>query len=172
VEPSKTYLPEMSREAVGAFAGPALARLTARRSSAGAGTARDQGPRQSKLRHAVGRLIQQHRAAAALRERRGQATVDFLQPVRVWTEDGREFTLLSHDLSVTGIRVIAPRSLLGQKLRVLHPGVVRGEPTCLVIRVVWSSAVGDELFENGGIFLDVVPGAPARLRLFSAGAEG
>jgi hypothetical protein len=125
-----------------------------------------------RTRHAVGRLILQHRAAAARRERRGQAPVDFLQPVRVWTEDGREFTLLSYDLSFTGIRVIAPRSLLGQKLRVLYPEGSHGEPSCFAIRVVWSSAVGDELFENGGVFLDTAPAAPARLRLFSAGGEG
>jgi hypothetical protein len=103
------------------------------------------------VRRAVRAIIRRHRAAEQV-ERRGQDRIDFIQPVRVRTDDGRERHLLSRDLSTTGIRLIATRSLLGQKMRLF---LGEGENTCsLAVRVLWTCAVGDDLFENGCMFLD------------------
>lgn len=116
------------------------------------------GPRrhevqQQKVRRAVRRLVRRYRADARV-ERRRQDRLDFIQPVQVETEDGRTWTLLSRDLSPTGIRLIGTRHLLGQKVRVRIPGPGDGEPACFVVRVLWTCSVGDDLYENGGTFLE------------------
>ena len=103
------------------------------------------------VRRAVRGLIRRHRATQQV-ERRGHDRVDFIQPVRVLTEDQRERRLLSRDLSTTGIRLISSRSFLGQKVRVI---IGEGEDACsLLVRVLWTCAVGDELYENGCMFLE------------------
>jgi hypothetical protein len=88
-------------------------------------------------------------------ERRRQGRFDFVHPVQVETEEGREFTLLSCDVSPSGIRVVAPFSLLGKKIRVVLPDTARDLPRCFYARVVWSSLVGDGLYENGAAFLGI-----------------
>src|SRR5436309_886218 len=70
--------------------------------------------RQQKIERTLGRLIRRYRVTAARKERRHQNRVDYIQPVEVWTEDGHEMTLLSRDLSLTGIRLISARTLLGE----------------------------------------------------------
>jgi hypothetical protein len=114
---------------------------------------------QAAVRRAVRRLIRAHRAAERARvERRDQDRVDFVQPVKVRTEDGRELTLLSRDLSPTGIRLVGTRRLLGQKVRVR---LGANDASCeLLVRVLWTCAVGDDLYENGGAFVEVTD-APA-----------
>jgi hypothetical protein len=109
---------------------------------------------QEKVRRAVRRLIRQHKAGARVGRRR-QDRINFVQPVQVETEDGHTCTLLSRDLSPTGIRLIGTRRLLGQKVRVRIP-CPEGEPVCFRVRVLWMCAVGDDLFENGGTFLEAV----------------
>ena len=91
---------------------------------------------------------------AAQPERREQDRIDFIQPVRVLTADGQEHHVLSRDLSPSGIRLIASRSLLGQKIDVLIPGTRESEATWFRVRVLWTCVVGDDLFENGGMFVD------------------
>ena len=71
------------------------------------------------------------------------------------TDDQREMSLLSRDLSTTGIRLIGTRSLLGQKVRVLLPRSDSPEPWSFLVRILWTCTVGDNLFENGGSFLEV-----------------
>jgi hypothetical protein len=110
---------------------------------------------QDDVRRAVRRLIRDHKAAAARVERRGQDRLDFIQPVKVRAEDNSEFTLLSRDLSSSGIRLVGTRRLLGHKLRVTIPQVEAGPPYHFVVRILWTCAVGDDLFENGGNFLAV-----------------
>ena len=103
------------------------------------------------VRRAVRGIIRRHRAEQQV-ERRSQDRVDFIQSVRVIAEDQRERHLLSRDLSTTGIRLIATRSLLGQKIRVI---IGEGEEAYpLLVPVLWTCAVGDDLFENGCMFLD------------------
>jgi hypothetical protein len=116
---------------------------------------RQEQSQQRDIQRAVRELIQQYQAAAGRVERREQDRVDFIQQVKVRTEDQREFTLLSRDISSTGIRLISGRRFLGQKLRVLIPGAVSAQPWSFVVRILWTCAVGDELFENGGTFMEV-----------------
>ena len=128
--------------------------------------AQEEQHQQQRIRAAVQELIGRHRAAGPV-ERREEDRVDFIQPVRVRTEDGREFTLLSRDVSPAGIRLIGTRRLLGQKVRVLiagpeggpngTPAPAAGRPLCFLVRILWTCALGDDLFENGGMFLDALP---------------
>jgi PilZ domain-containing protein len=117
--------------------------------------ARQQQDQQQAVRRAVRKLIRAHRASAAAIERRGQDRIDFIQPVTVRTEDGHEFTLLSRDLSPTGIRLIGTRRLLGQKVRVLVPRPGGEAAWSFLVRILWTCAVGEDLFENGGAFMEV-----------------
>ena len=100
------------------------------------------------------RLIRQHKAAARI-ERRVEDRLDFIQSVKVRTEDGREHTLLSRDLSSTGIRLVGTVRLLGQKVRVSFAADAGSEPSHFTVRILWTCAIGDDLFENGGSFLNV-----------------
>ncbi len=100
-------------------------------------------------------LIKEHKEAAKQRERRGQMRVDFIQPVKVRMEDGKEFVQMSRDLSTTGIRLLGTRRLLGHKIRLIL-AAKDGTAVTLAARILWTCAVGDDLFENGGNFLEVV----------------
>jgi len=111
---------------------------------------------QHAVQKAIRRLIKQHRSHAKENERRGQARVDFIHPVKVRTEEGIEYTLVSRDISATGIRLLGTRRLLGQKVQIDLPAG-EGEPTCrLAVRILWTCALGEDLFENGGNFLELL----------------
>ncbi len=112
--------------------------------------------RQRLIQRAIRRLLRQHQQPGAAVERRRQDRMDFIQPVQVQAEDGRQFTLLSRDLSPTGIRLVGTRRLLGQKVRVELPAPAGGEPCTFVVRILWTCAIGDDLFENGGTFLEII----------------
>ena len=116
---------------------------------------RQEQEHQQGVRRAVDQLLRESPAGGVSSvERRGQDRVDFVQTVTVRTEDGDECTLLSRDLSPTGIRLVGTRRLLGQKVRVFVPR--SGQPPYeFLVRVLWTCAVGDGLFENGGAFLEV-----------------
>jgi hypothetical protein len=119
---------------------------------------RQEQQQQAGLHQVVGRLLQQYRGGTrGPVERREQGRSDFVQPIPVRTEDGQEFTLLSRDLSPTGIRLLGTRRLLGQKVRVRLPGSNGDGPWCFLVRILWTCAVGEDLFENGGEFLEAVP---------------
>jgi hypothetical protein len=79
---------------------------------------------------------------------------EHLQPVRVVTAGGRVFTFLSRAPSPSCIRLIGTRGLLGQKVRVLFPS---GAPRGRVMRILWTCPAGDDLVENGGVFLADAP---------------
>ncbi len=110
---------------------------------------------QRDINRAVRDLTKQYRLNATQVERRKQDRVDFIQPVGVRTEDDREFTLLSRDLSPTGIRLISTRRFLGQKLRLRISSGNSARPWIFLVRILWTCAVGDDLYENGGTFLTV-----------------
>ena len=101
-------------------------------------------------------IIRQHRKRARDQERRSQARIDFVLPVKVQSEDGKEYTLLTRDLSTTGVRLIGTRRLLGQKVHMLLPHEPGAAPHRLLVRILWTCAVGDDLFENGGSFMELV----------------
>ena len=121
---------------------------------------RQEQSHQARIQRAIQQLIERHRAATGKLERREQDRIDFIQPVKVQAEDGRESTLLSRDLSSTGIRLIGSRSLLGQKVRILIPRE-EADPWGFLVRILWTCAISDDLFENGGTFLEMVAGQPA-----------
>jgi hypothetical protein len=112
--------------------------------------------RQRLIQRAVRRLVRAHRAAGSPNERRQQDRIDFVQPVSVHLEDGRQFVLLSRDLSLTGIRLVGTRRLLGQKVRVHIPQGENSTPVAFLVRILWTCAIGDDLFENGGTFLEIL----------------
>jgi hypothetical protein len=114
---------------------------------------RQEQSQQEQVSRAVRALLRQRETAAQV-ERRGEERTEFVQPVQVFAEDGREFTLLTRDLSTTGIRLIGTHRLLGQKLRVLIPSPTGGLSE-FCVRILWTCPVGDDLVENGGTFLAV-----------------
>ena len=107
---------------------------------------------QSAIQSAVSRIIDHHQSGAGRVERRERGRVDFVQTVKVLTEDGREFTLLTRDLSQTGLRLVGTRRLLGQKVHVFIPSPDGGTFDFLV-RILWTCPVGEDLIENGGAFV-------------------
>jgi hypothetical protein len=112
---------------------------------------------QRDIHVAVHQLVQQYQNAASRVERREEDRIDFIQPVKVITEDNREFTLLTRDLSSTGLRLVGTRRLLGQKVRVLIP---YGDSTLdFLVRILWTCPVGEDLVENGGTFQSVTTGS-------------
>jgi hypothetical protein len=121
--------------------------------------------RQRTIQRALRQLIRDYKAEASRTERRQHGRIDFIQPVKVLTQDRRELTLLTRDISTTGIRLISTRSLLGQKVRVQIPRGEQQEPRCFLVRILWTCAVGDDLFENGGSFLEMVAATPEPLKV-------
>lgn len=115
---------------------------------------RQEQVQQRGIQRAIREIIHHHRGAARI-ERREDDRIEFVQPVKVRTEDGREFTLLTRDLSATGIRLIGTRRFLGQKIRVTIPIADSTKTREFVVRILWTCAVGDDLVENGGTFLEV-----------------
>jgi hypothetical protein len=111
---------------------------------------------QQDVRRAVERLVGQPQGGAGGVERREQGRVDFIQQVQVTTEDNRTFTLLTRDLSATGLRLIGTRRLLGQKVRVRI--AAGGADFDFTVRVLWTCPVGEDLVENGGTFISVAGG--------------
>lgn len=110
---------------------------------------------QQLVQRAIRKIMRESRQARQKEDRRREDRIDFMQPVVVQTEDGKQYTLLSRDLSLTGIRLISTRRFLGQKLQVRLPV---GEATCaFLVRILWTCAIGDDLFENGGSFVELLP---------------
>ena len=109
---------------------------------------------QQTIVKAIKKLIKQHKTRAKTDERRGQERVDFIQPVKIRTEDGKEIALLSRDLSATGVRLLGTKRLLGQKVQLELPSDEK--PCRLLVRILWTCAVGDDLFENGGSFVELL----------------
>jgi hypothetical protein len=125
---------------------------------ASASPLRERQQRQQQVIHdAVHALVEQYRAAVAQQERRETDRITFIQPVSVELPDGRLHAVLTKDISPSGLRLLGGRSLLGQKLRVTVPRP-DGTPVVFLVRVLWSCMVGDDLYENGGSFLEVVQG--------------
>jgi hypothetical protein len=116
---------------------------------------REEQSQQRDIQKAIRTIIRRHRAEDGRVERRGQDRIDFIQPVTVVTDDERQYTLLSRDLSVSGIRLVGTRRFLGQKLHVLIPRDDDPTPWTFRVQILWTCAIGDDLVENGGRFIEV-----------------
>jgi hypothetical protein len=121
--------------------------------------ARVEQSHQRNVQLAVAELMRHEREVAQQVERRSEDRIDFIHPVKLLTEDQREITLLSRDLSTTGIRLLGTRRLLGQKVRVLIDRGPDAPTWSFLVRILWTCVVGDDLIENGGAFLeaDILP---------------
>ncbi|MSU77620.1 MAG: hypothetical protein EXS16_05940 [Gemmataceae bacterium] len=64
---------------------------------------------------------------------------------------------MSRDLSATGVRLLGTKRLLGNKVQLTLPTGADQPPCRLLVRILWTCAVGGDLFENGGIFLELLP---------------
>jgi hypothetical protein len=127
---------------------------------------------QRVVQRAVRQVMRRYKEDQAARdERRREERVDYGQPVKVWTTDGRVLTVLGRDLSLTGIRLLCTRSLLGQRVRVQLPRGDKAGPCSLLVRILWTCAIGDDLFENGGTFLEVVTEPAGHLKVLTADGE-
>jgi hypothetical protein len=115
---------------------------------------RQEQAQQVGIQKAVREIIRHYRGGNRV-ERREEDRIDFVQPVKVKLEDGHEFTLLTRDLSSTGIRLIGTRRFLGQKIRVTVPTADNSTSWDFIVRVLWTCTVGDDLIENGGTFVDL-----------------
>jgi hypothetical protein len=106
-----------------------------------------------RIQEAVHELVQEYRKVAGQYDRREANRVTFLQPVVVETAAGAHH-VLTKDISSSGLRLLGARDLLGQKLRVTIPRPA-GPGWTFTVRIVWTCRVGDELYENGGTFLEL-----------------
>jgi hypothetical protein len=116
---------------------------------------RNEQSHQREIHRAVREMLQQYKSKATEVERRQHGRTPFVQPTKVITSDHRELRVLSRDLSPTGMRLIGTRSLQGQKVRVLIPRIEEeSNAWCFLVQILWSSQIGDNLVENGGVFLE------------------
>lgn len=119
-----------------------------------------------KLQHEHQQLEEVHQVLRSFVDRRSQGTdpdrrkeerVPFGQSVPMRTENGEESTVLCQDVSLSGIRFVTNRGLIGQKVFVdLPPNGDDSKPVRFAVRVLWTVSVGEGLFENGGNFLEVI----------------
>lgn len=107
------------------------------------------------IQSAVHELVQEYRQVAEIQDRREVDRVMFMQPVTAETADGQRLRVLTKDISSSGIRLIGNRGLLGQKLRVSVPSAA-GPERIFLVRILWTCTVGDDLYENGGSFMELV----------------
>jgi PilZ domain len=133
---------------------------------------REEQRHQRAIHHTVHQLIRRYKKDHSLAERRQQGRTDFVQPVKVRIDNQRELTVLSRDLSETGIRLIGTQSLLGQKVEVLLSHPDGGESCRFLTRILWTCVVGDGLFENGGVFLEKIDNQESGIRSQESGVSG
>jgi len=120
---------------------------------------------QREVQQAVRQIVHDYRVGTTEVERREHGRVPFVQPTKILLPDHREIQLLSRDISPTGIRLIGTRSLQGQKVRVLIPRQDNGQGDwCFLVQILWSSQIGENLVEHGGVFLELLDPHQLKLR--------
>jgi hypothetical protein len=108
------------------------------------------------VKRAAGELIRSYKAGSVETERRNQRRIRLVLPVRVFSTNGKELQMLTQDVSLHGVRLLGPHTLRGQKAQVLIPSNNKGGGQWLfTVHFLWSTTVGDNLVESGGIFLEV-----------------
>jgi hypothetical protein len=120
---------------------------------------------QRDIHQVVRQIVHEYKLKTTEVERRQHGRVLFVQPTKILTPDHREMQLLSRDISPTGIRLIGTRNLQGQKVRVLVPRQDDGgSHWCFLVQILWSSQIGDNLVEHGGVFLELLDPHQLKLR--------
>jgi hypothetical protein len=120
---------------------------------------------QREVQQAVRQIIHDYRVGTTDVERRQHGRVPFIQPTKILLPDHREIQLLSRDISPTGIRLIGTRNLQGQKVRVMIPRQDNGQGDwCFLVQILWSSQIGENLVEHGGVFLELLDPHQLKLR--------
>jgi len=118
------------------------------------------------IERAVRRLVRQYKAASDRIERREHGRTHFIRQVKAVADNGRDYTVLTRDISLSGVRLLSNHSLLGQHLRVRIPIEDDSPETyCFVVRILWSAIAADGLYDNGGLFLELEKAKPGRLRI-------
>ncbi|MGF1580887.1 MAG: PilZ domain-containing protein [Gemmataceae bacterium] len=111
----------------------------------------------SELREAIRRLIATQKQREFRVDGRDEERILLSQSVKIRLEDQQEISVLSQDLSPSGIGLVSTRSLLGRKLRLILPTETPDCPTItIIVRILWSYAVTEDLYKNGGLFLELV----------------
>lgn len=109
---------------------------------------------QLEMHQAVRDLIRRHRPETVPNRRRHRR-ITLGCPVDAVSADRREIPLLCTDISLGGLRLIGSSNLLDQLLcvRFSSDEDCRGE--AFHVRILWSLPVGDDIFQNGGVFVDL-----------------
>ena len=110
-------------------------------------------------------IRRQHSEETVHHDRRAHKRVGFCRSLLVQTEDKRLFQWVTREISLSGIRLLCGCNLEGQKLRLWITFDADNLTHCFLAQILWSAAVGDNLYENGGIFLELLEGEPHPLRL-------
>lgn len=114
----------------------------------------------------IGKLIKQmlrryREFLVGMNDRRAERRFQFIRSVKIQANDGRETSLLSLDVSASGLRLIGRSDLRGQRIRIEIPGFQQDEPPWKInVQIVWSAPSADGLTENGGVFLGLDEAAP------------
>jgi hypothetical protein len=109
------------------------------------------------IQEMVQQLVLRKQYDSAAEERRREDRHRFLQTVKVQDEKGGDRTVLLEDLSPSGVRFMSSRNYLGHRLSIaLSAQGAANVSVILVMRIVWSCAVADGLYQHGGCFLELV----------------
>jgi hypothetical protein len=132
------------------YVSPAVSRLRAR--------VRLKQHKDRQIQRAVRQLVRVHRDAQRPDDRRRHERIRFIHPVRVTTDDNVEMRFLTKDICARGMCLLGNRSLKGQKVQVLvpYPGSTNGHHWCFTLHILWSAAICDGIYHQGGVFLEVI----------------
>lgn len=110
-----------------------------------------------EIQKAVQGLIAQREADLAINvERRAHRRMEFFNAVEAQKEKGGKLKLISREISISGIRLLAAEPLAGQKIKLWIPLAETSEERwCFQVQILWSAPIADNLHESGGIFLAV-----------------
>ena len=121
---------------------------------------------QKAIHRSVRWMIRQQQSEEAVHvERRAHKRSSFCRSLLVQTEDQRLHQFVTREISLSGIRLLCTCCLEGQKVRLWLTFDRDNVTYCLLASILWCAAVGDNLYENGGVFLELLESEPHPLRL-------
>jgi hypothetical protein len=111
--------------------------------------------RQLHVRALLQALIDSYKRSHHHVERRSADRMEVIWPVTLTLEDGTIHRALTRDISVSGIRFLGSRSLLGQRVTA-HLALNPEQQHSFTVRILWTCEAGDNLYENGGTVLEIL----------------